>query len=130
VRVNASDLDPVIHQPNRLQLLGYLQRNRESSFARLRNAFGLTAGNLATHLSRLEEAGFVSSRHALTSRFEVRYAITPQGSEALRAYVARLTALLREHDLLPGAAAGPDSTRSAPDPAGTFKGMVPDGRSP
>jgi DNA-binding MarR family transcriptional regulator len=109
--VDASDLDLVIHQPNRLQILGYLHRNRECSFARLRDAFGLTAGNLATHLTRLEQAGFVSSRHALTSRFEVRYAITPAGAAALRAYVAQLTALLREHELLPSSGEPlPDAT--------------------
>jgi DNA-binding MarR family transcriptional regulator len=98
--VDAPGLDAVVHQPNRLQILGYLHRNRECSFARLRDAVGLTPGNLATHLTRLEQAGYVTSRHALASRFEVRYAITPQGSAALRGYVEQITRLLRDHGLI------------------------------
>lgn len=74
-----------------------LVRNRESSFTSLRDGLGLTDGNLASHAGKLEEAGYLASRRALTGlSFEVRYRITPAGSDAFRAYAEALNALLGE----------------------------------
>lgn len=88
-------LDPVIHQATRLRIMTALQRNRELSFTRLRDGLGLTDGNLGSHAATLEKAGYVASRRALAGlSFEVRYRITPKGSEAFRAYAKELLALL------------------------------------
>lgn len=91
----AADLDPVIHQAVRLRILAVLYRNRQASFTHLRDDLQLTAGNLASHATRLIEAGYVESGRILVGvNFEVRYRITPNGSEAFRAYVAALQSLL------------------------------------
>lgn len=88
-------LDPTIHQSTRLRLMTALYRNREARFTSLRDGLGLTDGNLASHAATLEKAGYLEQRRALTAAgFELRYRITPAGSEAYRAYVEELRALL------------------------------------
>lgn len=93
-------LDPVIHQQNRLQILAALYRNRQASFTDLRDGLGLTPGNLQSHVTKLEEAGYVKSGRVLVDlSFEVRYKITPEGAAAFRAYLDALHALLDVADL-------------------------------
>lgn len=90
-------LDPVIHQPTRLRIMAALQRNREARFTHLRDALGLTDGNLGSHAATLEKAGYVEARRALApTGFELRYRITAKGAAAFLAYVADLQALLAD----------------------------------
>lgn len=106
------DLDPVIHQATRLRLMTALFRNRELSFTALRDGLGLTDGNLGSHAARLEEAGYVASRRALAGlHFEVRYRITPAGSEAYRRYASTLLGILADP------APAPSQTPSSAAPA-------------
>lgn len=89
------DLDPVLHQPQRLRIMAALYKNRQASFTSLRDGLGLTPGNLQSHAQRLLDAGYLESGSVLAgTRFEVRYRITPEGSEAFRRYAATLRALL------------------------------------
>lgn len=89
----------LIHQPARLQIMGLLYRSRDAAFTTVRDRLGLTDGNLATHAERLEEAGLLESRQALTSDgFEKRYQITPEGSRAFREYVDELKGFLATVD--------------------------------
>lgn len=94
------DLTPelrIIHEPTRLRILGMLYRETDLGFTALRNELNLTAGNLASHASRLEEAGFVRSRDALMrGGFEKRYQITAQGLETFERYLATLEAFASE----------------------------------
>lgn len=88
-------LDQVIHQAARLRIMAALQRNREARFTDLRDALGLTDGNLASHAAKLEEAGYIESRRVLArAGFELRYRITPKGAMAFLAYVGALRSLL------------------------------------
>lgn len=88
-------LDPVIAQPTRLQVLAYLYRNRQASCKTLGAALGLTPGNLASHVARLEEAGYVESLRALVAvSFEARVRMTARGDDAFRAHVEALRRLL------------------------------------
>lgn len=99
-------LDPVIHQATRLRIMAALQRNRVASFTSLRDGLGLTDGNLGSHAAALEKAGYVEARRVLSpAGFEVRYRITPKGSEAFQAYARELLALLSEGAALGDAAA-------------------------
>lgn len=88
-------LDPVLHQPARLRIMVALYRNRQLRFPALRDELGLTPGNLGAHLDKLEAAGYLESARVLSNAsFEVRYRITPKGSEAFRAYLLALKAIL------------------------------------
>lgn len=89
------DLDPVLHQPVRLRIVAALHRYREVDFPSLRDGLDLTPGNLSTHLARLEEVGYMESRRVLAGlAFQVRYRITPAGSEAFVRYLAAMRGLL------------------------------------
>lgn len=88
------ELDPVIHAPARLRVmvtLAALPEGTTLSFARLQSLLDLTAGNLITHLRRLEEAGYVVS-HKAGRRTTI--ALTPAGRAAFASYRETLQELL------------------------------------
>ena len=93
-----SELDPVIHVPARLRMvviLAALPAGDSISFSRLQELLGLTAGNLITHLRKLQEAGYVTSvksRQGSAARTAV--SLTHAGRAALQQYSATLRQLL------------------------------------
>ena len=52
-------LDDTVHQRHRLGILTITAEARRADFGYLRDALGLTPGNLSRHLTVLEEAGLV-----------------------------------------------------------------------
>ncbi len=92
------DLNPVIHTPARLRIMVTLATLRDGddlSFTGLQEVTGLTPGNLITHLRKLEEAEYVTTKKngsGVTARTAV--AITPDGRSALKEYSAVLRQLL------------------------------------
>ncbi|MFX1304551.1 MAG: winged helix-turn-helix domain-containing protein [Promethearchaeota archaeon] len=54
-----SDIDKIIHEPARLMIMSYLYVVESADFVFLRNQTNLTDGNLSSHLSKLESAGYV-----------------------------------------------------------------------
>lgn len=53
------DIDKLIHEPSRLLILAHLYVVESADFLFLMHQTEMTAGNLSSHLSRLEEAGYV-----------------------------------------------------------------------
>jgi DNA-binding transcriptional ArsR family regulator len=53
------DIDRIIHEPARLLIIAVLSAVESADFLFLLQATGLTKGNLSSHLSRLEAAGYV-----------------------------------------------------------------------
>jgi DNA-binding MarR family transcriptional regulator len=94
----AADLDPVIHAPARLRImvsLAALADGDRLSFPRLQQLLGLTAGNLITHLRRLEEVGYVASAKAgVDGTGRTSVSLTHAGRAALDRYRATLLRLL------------------------------------
>lgn len=89
----------VIHQPVRLRMMALLVRHRDVAFTVVRDALGLTDGNLATHAKRLEEAGYVEARRVLSGgKFEVRHRITSAGAQAFQEYLGQLRGFLEEEE--------------------------------
>ena len=93
------ELDPVIHAQARLRLtttLATLPVGDRITFPRLQELLDMTAGNLATHLRKLEDAGYVEITKAHRGRSPVTYvALTRAGRRAYEDYLAALQALLR-----------------------------------
>lgn len=52
-------LDSVIHSRIRLAILSILVSVREADFNYLKNTIGTTDGNLSTHITKLEEKGYI-----------------------------------------------------------------------
>jgi len=76
-------------------MMTVLVRNRQASFTWLRDALGLTDGNLGSHAEKLAQAGYVTQGRVLTpAGFQVRLRLTPEGDEAFRQYLLALRAYL------------------------------------
>ena len=93
-----ADLDPVIHAQARLRIVATLASVDPGSsiaFPRVQELLEMTAGNLSTHLRKLEDAGYVAVEKAFKGRTPVTYLeITPAGRFAYEQYRAQLRALL------------------------------------
>jgi len=92
------DIDPVIHAQARLRIMATLAAvpvGDELHFPRLRELLDMTAGNLSTHLSKLEGAGYIRQNKAYVGRSPATYlALTPEGRVAFERYVHNLRSLL------------------------------------
>jgi len=92
-----AELDPVLHHPARIAIATRLAIDERLRFTALREATGLTPGNLASHLAAMEKAGYVAQRDAIIRlRPGKLVALTDAGRAALAAYAAQLEALLDE----------------------------------
>lgn len=87
--------DPVLHAPARLEVMTLLSGARSADFVYLLHETGLTKGNLATHLNKLEAAGYVSVEKTYRGRVPLtRYRITAAGRTALEGYRQHLVTVL------------------------------------
>lgn len=81
------NIDPVIHAPVRLSVMTYLYVVDASDFVFLRNMTGLTWGNLSTHLSKLEGAGYVEIEKQFRGKKPyTMIRLSDTGRAAFRAY--------------------------------------------
>ena len=55
----ASSIDRLIHEPARYMIMAYLYVVESADFIFLLNQTGLTRGNLSSHISKLEEGGYL-----------------------------------------------------------------------
>jgi DNA-binding MarR family transcriptional regulator len=91
-------IDETVHQRHRLGILTITAEAQRAEFGYLREALGLTAGNLSKHLTVLEQAGMVEVDKGYAGRRPRTWVrITAQGRAALSAELAALTELLRRH---------------------------------
>jgi len=54
------DIDRLIHEPARTMIVATLYAVESADFLYLQRETGLTKGNLSAHLSKLEEAGYLT----------------------------------------------------------------------
>jgi len=92
------DLDPVIHAAARLRItaaLAALADGDRIAFPRLQEQLDMTAGNLSTHVRRLEEAGYVTVTKTHEGRSPVTYLeLSRIGRLAFERYTEQLRQLL------------------------------------
>ncbi|WP_243233308.1 transcriptional regulator [Microbacterium sp. CIAB417] len=93
-----TDLDPVIHATARLRItaaLATLAADESITFPRLQELLDMTAGNLSTHLRKLEDAGYVVVEKAHRGRTPVTYvSLSVHGRRAFEDYTAALRQVL------------------------------------
>lgn len=81
------NIDQVIHAPARLMVLTYLYVVESVDYVFLMRLTGLTWGNLATHLNRLEEAGYVEVQKTFNGKKpQSILRMTEEGRTAFKAY--------------------------------------------
>lgn len=90
--------DELIHQSLRLKIMAALNAAREDGpleFTRLKALTGASDGNLSTHLSTLEAAGYVAiEKDFVGKRPRTRAGITKAGFAAFRAHSAYLRSII------------------------------------
>jgi|ERR1019366_3042322 DNA-binding MarR family transcriptional regulator len=87
-------LNRLIHEPARLAIMTALSVCESADFLYLQHLTGLTKGNLSGHLTKLEEAGFLSSEKDFigkTPRTRVR--ISKTGRRAIEQHWQKLEEL-------------------------------------
>jgi DNA-binding MarR family transcriptional regulator len=95
-----AELDPVIHAQARLRItaaLATLAEGESIAFPRLQELLDMTAGNLSTHLRKLEEADYVLVSKTHEGRVPITYlGLTRAGRRAFEDYTESLRQLLGE----------------------------------
>jgi DNA-binding MarR family transcriptional regulator len=80
-------IDSAIHAPARLMVLTYLYVVESADYVYIMNLTGLTWGNLATHLSKLEEAGYIEMQKFFKGKKpQTMLRMTEAGRNAFREY--------------------------------------------
>ena len=92
--------DEIIHQSTRLRIaasLNALPDGEMLEFGRLKAIMGLTDGNMGTHLTALEKAGYIEvAKDFVGKKPRTRIALSPAGRVAFKRHVAFLKALIDE----------------------------------
>ena len=95
-----AELDPIIHAAARLKItatLATLDRGETIAFPRLQELLDMTAGNLSTHLRKLEDAGYVDVTKTHQGRMPVTFlSLSKTGRRAFEDYMDTLRNLLGE----------------------------------
>lgn len=94
------ELDPVIHAAARLRItatLATLSVGDRMLFPRVQELLDMTAGNLSTHLRKLEDAGYLEVTKTHQGRTPVTYlALSKRGRRAFEDYTETLRSVLGE----------------------------------
>lgn len=94
--VAAEDIDKIIHEPGRLMILLHLYVVVSADFIYLMRQTGLSKGNLSSHLSKLEEAGYVMiMKEFIDKKPHTLISLTDAGRMAFDSYKETIKELLK-----------------------------------
>ena len=89
-----NNINRVVHEPVRLAILKILTSAKEVDFNFLLTTLGVTKGNLATHTSKLENAGLIEVKKEFRGKIpHTSYRITRTGRHQFQKYWENLKAL-------------------------------------
>ena len=92
---NISDVDRVIHEPARLMIVALLSAEKEADFLYLQRESNMTKGNLSSHLTKLEQAGYIEIRKTFKGKIPLTVlSLTRQGRTAFEGYKKQMKLLL------------------------------------
>jgi DNA-binding MarR family transcriptional regulator len=92
-----ADIDRVIHAPARLMVMTYLYVVESADFIFLMNLTDLTWGNLSSHLSKLEEAGYVEiEKTFVKKKSHTMVQLSENGRKAFRQYKEQIQHVLED----------------------------------
>ena len=90
-----TDIDRIIHEPARLMILALLYVVESGDFTFLMRQTGLTWGNLSSHLSKLEAAGYIAvEKEFVGKKPHTMLFLTDEGRAAFRNYRQRMKQVL------------------------------------
>lgn len=80
-------VDRLIHEPARLMIVTILYAVETADFLYLQRETGLTKGNLSSHLSKLEQAGYISIEKTFQGKIPLTVCrLAPDGRRAFEGY--------------------------------------------
>jgi DNA-binding MarR family transcriptional regulator len=89
------DLDRIIHEPARLQIVALLAAVKEADFLYVQRETELTKGNLSSHLGKLEETAYVEIEKTFRGKIPLTVVrLTPKGRAAFQEYRKALNGLM------------------------------------
>ena len=90
-----TEIDRLVHEPARLLIMANLRVVENADFNFLMNRTGLTWGNLSSHLSKLEDAGYVVvEKTYLGKRPYTLLSLSENGRAAFDRYTKQMQTLL------------------------------------
>lgn len=90
-----TELDRLIHEPARMVIVTILANVESADFLYLQRETALTKGNLSSHLSKLEEAGYISIEKTYRGKIPLTLChLTEAGQKAYREYRRKLKAFV------------------------------------
>jgi len=91
------NIDRIIHEPSRFMIMSYLYVVESADYVFLIRQTGFTWGNLSSHLSRLESAGYVSiEKEFLNKKPHTMIHLTESGRSSFRQYRQNMQKVLDE----------------------------------
>lgn len=88
-------IDRLIHEPARLLIMGNLRVVESADFTFLMKRTGLTWGNLSSHLSKLEDGGYISvEKTYLGKRPYTLLSLSEAGRDAFDTYSNQMRSFL------------------------------------
>ena len=92
-----ADIDRLVHEPARLMILAALYVVESADFLFLMHQTGLTRGNLSSHMSKLEAAGYIDINKEFVGKIpRTLLRLTDEGREAFQTYRQRMIQVI-EH---------------------------------
>ncbi len=89
-------LDKLVHEPARLAILTALDACANADFLFLQRLTGLTAGNLSSHLAKLQDGGLVQIEKQFVGRVpNTQVGLTKEGRAAVKRHWRGLRRLQR-----------------------------------
>ena len=92
-----TDMHRLIHEPARLVIVTILNTAEQADFLFIQRETGLTKGNLSFHLTKLEDAGYVSIEKTYRGKVPLTLiSLTNKGRTAFEQYRKKLIHLMEK----------------------------------
>ena len=90
-----AEIEKLIHEPARLMILATLHAVESADFLFVERQTGLSRGNLSSHMSKLETAGYIAITKEFVGKIpRTLLRITHDGRAALLTYVKQMQQVL------------------------------------
>ena len=91
------EVDRLIHEPARLKIIALLYVLESADFTFLLNQTGMTWGNFSSHMTKLEEAGYLEVEKTFKGRRpNTMLKLTEKGKQAFQTYRQQMTQFFEE----------------------------------
>lgn len=92
-----SQIDRLVHEPARLLIMAYLYVVEAADFLFMERQTGLTRGNLSSHMSKLEAAGYVDiHKEFIDKKPHTMLELTKEGRTAFNNYREQMQQVLND----------------------------------